>query len=235
MSNNFLTYFLYAIGEIILVVVGILIAVQIDDIYKDKERQDDELRSYELILSDLRKDSVTFARYSVVHQQYLDLYFEINRIRKGLPPAEENPYFDYLVMNLLFSPVTEENHQNTIESLRDQEVRAQLNSYFSQVRSIKVTTDEFNQYIQEVSRPFFLRKHNVFKNDVVFDEADRTFPPFKGISSFDEKKTALALKDANSIPIVSELRMSMGAYLTFLQGSMQQNHELIKTLESKLK
>lgn len=234
MNNKFTTYLLYAIGEIVLVVVGILIAVQIDDIYEDKQLLKQELNSYELIISDLRKDSASFSQYHEIHTKYLDLYFDVNRIYKGLPPLQEEPYFDYLVMNLLFSPVTQENHQNTIERLTDQEVRAQLNSYFAGLRGIKITTEEFNQYIREVSRPFFLRKHRVFKNDVVFDENDRTFPPFKGISSFDSDKILKAFGDKEAIPIISELRMSMGAYLSFLEISRTQNEQLIQTLKSKI-
>ncbi|NQZ75132.1 MAG: hypothetical protein HRT61_03330 [Ekhidna sp.] len=233
-NNKITTYLLYAIGEIILVVVGILIAVQIDDVYEEKELLKQELNNYELIIADLKKDSASFARYHQVHSKYLDLYFDVNRISNGLPPLQEEPYFDYLVMNLLFSPVTQENHQNTIEKLKDQEVRAELNTYFGGLKGLKITTEEFNQYLREVSRPFFLRKHQVFDNGVVFDEQDRTFPPFKGVSSFQADKIVSALNDKEALPIVSELRMSMGAYLSFLQLSMQQNHALIQTLEKKI-
>ena len=233
MKKKITSYLLYGIGEIILVVVGILIAVQIDDIYNEKERRNKELDSYQLIISDLKKDSITFQRYYQTYTQYLDLYFDVNRINQGLPPKNEAPYFDYLVMNLLFSPVTQNNHRNTIELLKDQEVRKKLNDYFAALGNIEITTEEFNQYIREVSRPFFLRKHHVFDREVVFNEQDRTFPPFKGVSSFNLERIHQSIKDPDSTPIVSELRMSLGAYLAFLGNVMNQNHELITTLEQK--
>ena len=42
MNNKFTTYLLYAIGEIILVVLGILIAISIDDWYTEKNERAQE-------------------------------------------------------------------------------------------------------------------------------------------------------------------------------------------------
>ena len=233
-ENKFTTYLLYAIGEIVLVVAGILIAVQIDEWSKDKERKSQEIESYRLILSDLKKDSATFSGYHAIYSDYLDLYFEANRIHSGLEPSRDDLYFDFLVMNIDFNPVTQENHRNTIERMIDQEVREQLNGYFAGLGIIKITTQEFNQYVREESRPFFLRKHNVFKNGTIFNEDNRTFPPFLRVSTFDKKKVEAAMKDDEFITILSGLRMSVGAYLAFLEISMNRNRELIRTLEEKL-
>lgn len=234
-ENKFSTYLLYGLGEIILVVIGILIAVQIDDWDKGRERKREELESYQLILSDLRKDSAAFFNYHTIYSQYLDLYYEANRICSGKEPTNPKLYFDYLVMNVEFNPVTQENHRNTIDRMIDQEVREQLNNYFAGLGPIKTTTEEFNQFIRYESRPFFFRKSNVFKNEVVFNEKDRTFPPFLRVSTFDREKLELIMKDEAFLPILSALRMSIGAYLGFLEKSIERNHELIQTLESKLK
>ena len=234
MKNKIATYLLYSIGEIFLVVVGILIAVQIDDVYKEKERRKDELNSYRLIIADLKKDSATFSRYHRAYTNYLDLYYEVNRIHAGTPTKQSQPYFDYLVSNIQFNPVTQENHRNTIDRMTDQEVREQLNVYFAGLGNVEITVEEFNEYIRDIARPFFLDKFDVFDNRVVFDEQDRTFPPFKRASTFDIEKMHRLIKNENIMPIVSGLRMSMGAYLAFLELSIKQNHELIQTLHSKL-
>lgn len=234
MKSKITTYLLYGIGEIILVVIGILIAVQIDEWSKEQERKNQELESYGLIIADLRKDSVSFSRAFAGYTEYLDLYFEANRIHSGKAPTRSDLFFDYLVMNINFNSVTQENHRNTIDRMIDQEVRQQLNNYFGGLTAIKITTEEFNQFVQNESRPFFLRKHNVFKNDAVFNEEDRTFPPMLRVSTFDTEKLEVIMKDDEFLPILSGLRMSLGAYLAFLERSIQQNHSLIQTLEQKL-
>ena len=49
-------YLLYAIGEIILVVIGILIAIQLNSIRNDNEKRLDEITHLENLLSDLKQD-----------------------------------------------------------------------------------------------------------------------------------------------------------------------------------
>ncbi len=234
-ENKIGTYLLYALGEIILVVIGILIAVQIDDWSKEQDRKNQEFESYQLIITDLRKDSASFSRAFSGYTEYLNLYFEANRIHSGKEPTKPDLFFDYLVMNINFNSVTQENHSNTIERMIDQEVRQQLNNYFGGLTAIHTTTEEFNQYIQNESRPFFLRKHNVFKNEAVFNEENRTFPPMLRVSTFDTEKLEVIMKDEEFLPILSGLRMSIGAHLAFLERAIQQNHILIQTLEQKLK
>lgn len=57
-ENSFSKYLIYAIGEIILVVIGILIAIQLDSLNNDKEKRQEELTHLENLLSDLKQDKV---------------------------------------------------------------------------------------------------------------------------------------------------------------------------------
>ncbi|GAB2763969.1 DUF6090 family protein [Salinimicrobium soli] len=58
-SNKFSKYILYAIGEIILVVIGILIAVKINNYYKKQETNHYEREVVTLLLEDLAIDHST--------------------------------------------------------------------------------------------------------------------------------------------------------------------------------
>ena len=49
-------YFKYAIGEIVLVVIGILIALQINTAKNEKDKRIEEITHLENILSDLKQD-----------------------------------------------------------------------------------------------------------------------------------------------------------------------------------
>lgn len=55
-------YFLYAIGEIILVVIGILIALQVNEWNEGRRLKRLEISYYENLLVDLQKDSVEYVR-----------------------------------------------------------------------------------------------------------------------------------------------------------------------------
>ena len=55
-DNQFLKYSRYAIGEIVLVVLGILIALQINTLVKEKQDRAFELRMLNNIRNDLYQD-----------------------------------------------------------------------------------------------------------------------------------------------------------------------------------
>lgn len=232
-QNRFGKYLLYALGEIILVVLGILIAIQIDAWNRNSNLYQEELESYQLIIADLKRDSALFKAYQTNYSKYLDAYFQLNDIKRGqgsfgmlLP--------DYLVMNIEFNPITRENHQATIEKFRNIEIREQLSSYFRLLSLVNQATDEFNELVVRESRAFFLKEENVFANERVFDSTDRTFPPLKRISTIDTVKLRETFDHEYFEPILSQLRMSMGFYLLSLERSIEENRGLIQSLESKL-
>ena len=80
-----------------------------------------------------------------------------------------------------------------------------------------------------------LKENNIFANDKVFDYKDRTFPPIKQVSAIDTVKLKEAMNQSHFLPILSQLRMSMGFYLASLDRSIEENHRLIQYLESDLK
>jgi len=226
-------YLKYAIGEIVLVVIGILIAIQINEWNRERKMNLDELDSYQLIISDLKRDSTLFETYQGQYNRYLDTYFELNNINNGVG-SFKNIMPDFIVSNIEFNPVTKNNHQTTIEKLRNRNIRDQINAYFRRLNQVQQATDEFNKLIEQVSRPFFLVEQDVFNNATVFNNDDRTFPPVLRVSGLDTLKLKRSLGFPHAIPILSKLRMGMGFYLTSLERSIDENHRLIHDLEKSL-
>lgn len=74
-KNKFTTYLLYAIGEIILVVVGILIAVNIDDWNKESARTQLEKKVLLELAANLKRDSID-------HTSNFKFYKRIQRSNK---------------------------------------------------------------------------------------------------------------------------------------------------------
>jgi len=232
-NGKFKSYFLYALGEIILVVIGILIAIKIDDGNREYQLKQDEVDNYKLIVLDLKRDSALFSAYYNRAISYLDTYFKLNDIHKRKTEFDV-AVPDYLVSNIQFSPVTQKNHQTTIEKLRNNIVRESINSYFGQLEQVNQATDEFNELISQVSRPFFLLDNEILNNEAVFNSENRAFPPMLGVSTVDNDKLKQVMKHPNFIPILSQLRMSVGFYIASIERSMKENHNLIEELETKI-
>ncbi len=70
-SGRFSRYLLYALGEIVLVVAGILIALQINTWNEDRQLQRQEISMYQEIRTDLLDSQSEMQRTIRSHQQYL--------------------------------------------------------------------------------------------------------------------------------------------------------------------
>ena len=232
-ENKFSKYLLYAVGEILLVVIGILLAIRIDDWNRASVLKQEEKEAYQIIITDLKRDSVLFVAYETNYRRYMDAYFQLNKVRKG-EEHFSNTDPDPIVMNVEFNPVVQNNNLPLIEKLRDNNIRNRMNSYFRRLNQVRQAAEEFNQLVINKSRTYFLEERNIFDNDLVFDYEDRTFPPFKRISVLDTVSLGQALKSEYAISIISEMRMSLGFYLSVLDMGKEENHKLIQELQREI-
>ena len=226
-------YLLYALGEIVLVVIGIVMAVQINEGVKKRQAQQAEIENYDLILSDLKGDLELFETYKEYGEQMLDAYYRMNDIAHG-KGTFENLFPDFIVMNVAFDPVTQENHQSNIEKMSNKKIRAQLVSYFRSIDQARKASGEIDTYLKDVSRPFFLKEKEIFKNSEVFNPTDRGFPPYRGVSVVDTIKFRAAMNTPEFLPILSAQRMSLGFYLAAVDTSIKDIEALISFLEENI-
>ena len=69
-ENRFSKYLIYALGEIVLVVIGILIALGINSAYNNKEERKDLVQYYEKIITELDSNLVYFKNQLESRKQY---------------------------------------------------------------------------------------------------------------------------------------------------------------------
>ncbi|NQZ77011.1 MAG: hypothetical protein HRT61_13050 [Ekhidna sp.] len=230
-ENKVTTYLLYAIGEIVLVVVGILIAVSIDDWNNERQEKKEQELYYKGILVDLRKDSVHFASRIKSFQRNLDLYYDIYDQIRGVYAKEQLPFYDPLLYNTNFFSITQQNQQQVIEKLQNTEIRDQLNNYFQQYLQVVDATNEFNDTVIEDARPFFL-KSNVIQHRAVFHDEKYGFLPKEPM--LDQKQVAILTSDPKTFEILASLRISSGYALVSLISLSEVNQQLITALETEL-
>ena len=76
-ENKFSKYLLYAIGEIVLVVIGILIALQINNWNELRKANNREHSLYQNILIDLENEDVRLNSALGQYKQHSDAYYHI--------------------------------------------------------------------------------------------------------------------------------------------------------------
>ena len=162
------SFFFYTLGEVFLVVLGIWIALQIDNWSEHQKAVAKEKENYQDIINDLRKDSVMLQSRIARAKFHQDLHYELNEAYQSKAELDPDAFYDFVVMTITFEPITKSNHQRTIQELEDHNVRNDLNTYFTNEYRVNEASAEFNLLITERSRPFFLEKMNAFKNENVF-------------------------------------------------------------------
>lgn len=78
-NNKFSTYLIYAIGEIFLIVLGILIALQIDNWNTEKINRLDALKTYRNIRSQIQEDQKELLEVIDFNNHFTDQYEKANR------------------------------------------------------------------------------------------------------------------------------------------------------------
>jgi len=182
-DNKFSKYLLYAIGEIALVMIGILLALQVNNWNQEKQLKKQELE----ILQDLKKSLLSDLE-KPVYPPMERIQLDSTRIVKLLTTTKnaqitKNPYImgkyngvPVLTHEIRFNP--QESIYKTLESLgvsliSDKELRNKILSVYDRdYRSIKDNIDNKSINIRDYGRPVMRTKFKELKPEYGFEMLD---------------------------------------------------------------
>lgn len=152
-ENKFSKYLLYALGEIILVVVGILIALSINNWNEDRKEEFLELEYLERILTDLKADTQYFNRQIVEGNEVMDLCYEYIHKAYEVQKSKE----EYVALVELFTDRTENlvvqnstyselNNAGKLSIFKNQQVKDSLIALHRDYEYASSRIKEFNDY-----------------------------------------------------------------------------------------
>jgi len=163
-KNKFTTYLLYAIGEIILVVIGILIAVSINNWNQKKKDQAAEKVLLIKVLSDLesdfqviKKSKRTAERIQEFHQDCFSII--LNR-RKASDVVFQDP--NLVRRTMYYNPLTRDNHPDLVNRISNQETKEQASTYYRWMKVMDEAYLEYAPVVLQIRRYISLQKgHNL--------------------------------------------------------------------------
>ena len=154
MKDKISKYYKYAFGEIILVVIGILIALSINNWNEARKNRIEQLILINNIIEDLRLDSIHINKSlsEVGNQKRLvdDL------ISKSLDKEKK---LNYQLIGLLrfssdFRPISQRNHSVSVSNLDDEFIRELLQGYFIEEDKVLDIFLEYVDIIHNKIRPY---------------------------------------------------------------------------------
>lgn len=152
-ENNFSKYLIYAIGEIILVVIGILIALQINN-WNEKEKLKVEevkfLKNFKKsLLADKEFNDFRFEKYNLTKESISIL---LNHMEQDLPYQDSLKYHFGRITNTwtpkINTEVFEALKSKDLNLISDDDLRDKLISYYSW--SSNVLDAQINTYVQRI-------------------------------------------------------------------------------------
>ena len=173
-QNKTSKYFKYAIGEIVLVVIGILIALQINNWNEGRKGKIDEINTLNKFMEDLESDSTYY-------QSNLKTVKEINQLHKNLyrlgfkneeSVTLEKPAF--IRRSLIYNPIAKDNTPNILNKVNDDGIREAIQRHFRLMSEVLETKNEHENVVLEI-RAFFrqLKVHHLnawFESTMVMDK-----------------------------------------------------------------
>lgn len=236
-NKNFNKYFLYVLGEIVLVVIGILIALEIDNQNKIKENSKKEILYLQSFQEDLRKDIGTI-RTQLEMKEYL--FSELETVFLEFPDLQNRSEAELLGISNSLALISSQNifvcncstfeaiqNSSDIQVITDFTLVQLLFNYYTHLNLV-VSHDELsNQYIRNTVEPYIIDKLELRSIDYIaqwYENDNRKF----------EKKLSVIYADYEFENILIGSRDRIESYLYIYKRALMLAEELYLRLDEKI-
>jgi hypothetical protein len=220
-------YLKYAIGEIVLVVIGILIALQINNWNEARKKNQKEAILIKNIVEDLYIDA------AYIDQALGELDEQLRVVDQLIARVTEgNTIQDYTSMGLVryssdFRPKTQRNHTEAVSNLEKDATRKLLQNYFIKEDQVNDIFLEYEAIIHNEIRPY-LRASGMHNLNSLYTrgnslQIDRMLHP---------QILEAQLQEVKFQQLLYERRLKTASFKRLLQELKDNNQELVKILNS---
>ena len=178
MENKTGKYFKYAIGEIALVMIGILLALQVNNNNDLKKLKAKEREQLTYVLENLKTDSLNLYWAIDSRTRYLKTHDNLNAFLKGKLTVDDVGNINGVNNILLFSAKTKENNPNLANEVLSADLKKNILDYYSAIGFTEFNVDKYNEAIETVFWPFLIDNEllnyaSKFSKDESAEEMDR--------------------------------------------------------------
>ena len=233
MENKTGKYFKYAFGEIVLVVIGILIALQINNWNETRKSFLSEQTLYKKLIIDLEAEeqqTLNEIRYLKLHQ---DLHYYIYGQTKGKPKSDSIISYNKLQSIIIYHPKIEENYAGILGKISNDSIRDLVSQYISTEKVTIDANEEFNQYKLEHLRPYF-SSNGILNSESVFNETPYEFISLYNIELVNREKLEEQYGSNELDQILFNLRFKTSWQIHNNNKLIQVNKNLRKELNEEI-
>ena len=224
-QNKTSKYLKYAIGEIILVVIGILIALSINNWNENRKAEIKQQNLFTNLKTDFESRLLELKEFNLTRQEYLKAYLELNNIIANLKNRPDDNTLDGLMSKMVNGLKFNEEFKmldalfstGLINDLKNEKLKRKLIEWPQQVEEMLEEQRMHNQLIDNTFNPlvseyvsiraiyekFDFRKYNLPKGEPVTlkKQYDKLLsnPRFENYLALVELVTRVTLVDTNTL------------------------------------
>ncbi len=213
-------YIKYAIGEIFLVMIGILLALAINNWNEKRKVKDIELILIKNIIEDLKADSVHF------RESLNELGPQLQLLDSLITDAiDEGRTINHHAIGLLryasdFQPIAQRNHVESVSSIEDVTIRKNLQKYFITENDTRDRFMEYEEIVFAKIRPY-LSKVGMHNLKALYLDDNEIVEQLLNYSVLKQQ-----LDNINFQQLLFEHRLKTEAFKIGLKSSMNENQAL---------
>lgn len=238
-QNKVRGYLLYVIGEIILVVIGILIALQINNWNENRKSNKIEKEFLSNVYNDLVIDSTQFTYYIETFKSVEKLHFQLYQIGINNEVLDSINEPALIRRSLYFKQLIDKDFKEKAFSISNTEVRKALITYTQLVADMENSyKQELEQIISEDVRPY-LGKNKIYNTKNLFKLKDKffndyTFKIVNGINLVDKDKLIALSKTDEFQQILFEINLKWNEFHSRLLPVIEKNNKLKILIKQEL-
>ena len=160
-------YFKYAIGEIILVVIGILIALSINNWNEQRKDRANERDLYQRIIKDLKFDENILNERILYYKKDQFMHNRIYQEAHKISDIDSMIDLSTLRSARVFTLIIESNYSDFTNDVNDDKIREKINNYFRLEGSVRDATEHLWGFKEERLKPF-LSKYGINDAEELF-------------------------------------------------------------------
>ncbi|PKP26477.1 MAG: hypothetical protein CVU03_02765 [Bacteroidetes bacterium HGW-Bacteroidetes-2] len=228
-------YLKYAIGEIVLVVIGILIALQINNWNEGRKENIHQKSVLSNLLQDLKSDSVSYSQNlkELKNVDFLQEQLYKIGVKNDNTIVINNPSIIRFLPN--YNPITKDNDPFLSTKITNDTIRKEILVYFRNMKDMDDVYSELDEVIKTKMRIYLGNKkmykltnwfENKYKNTTVEDLS---------FDFIDSAELIALSKEAEFQQILFEASLKIVNNIDVLEILIKQNAHLISVIETDLK
>jgi len=227
-------YLKYAIGEIVLVVIGILIALQINIWNQHRIAKAKEFSLYEKIIINLEHEDRILDTAMITFKKHLDSYDHIFNETIGKASYDSiNIIYNDLRWNNIYDLIVTNKHKAFFSEISTDKITELLNEKINQETKLLQANSSFNVFKNEKAKSF-LEKHGILDSKTIFALEKYKFSPFSYTNIILYDKLKLQYGTIEFDQLLAILRVKTSWAISNLEALMRKNNEIQIALEEEL-